>query len=76
VPELCRRVGFPRQTHTSAVGVAFGLALVAQPAADSLLGQVLSGTQAQGRIGRGEVATPALATDSAVEQGLEVGVVP
>jgi hypothetical protein len=47
----CGRVGFPRQMHDSAVGVAFGLALVAQPAADSLLDRVLSGTQAQGRIG-------------------------
>jgi len=76
VPLPCTRAGFPRPVHASVVGIAFGPALVAQPAADSFLDRVLSGTQAQGRIERGEVATPGLATDSAVEQGLVVGVVP
>lgn len=53
-------------------GTPSGVSPVANPAADSHLGLDLSGTQAQGRIERSQVATPGVATDSAVEQGLEV----
>jgi hypothetical protein len=65
--------GFPCQACAAVVGSAFGRAPLAYPAAGSHLDQVLSGTQAQGRNERGQVATPGVATDSAVEQGLEAG---
>jgi hypothetical protein len=64
--------GFPHLTCAAVVGSAFGRAPVAYLAADSHLDPVLSGTQAQGRNERSQVATPDVVTDSAVEQGLEV----
>jgi hypothetical protein len=64
--------GFPYQTCAAVVGSAFGRVPLAYPAADLHLDRVLSGTQAQGRNERGQVATPGVATDSTVEQGLEV----